>query len=144
MPEKVKEIPVLKIGVNNGNDRIYTKDAAKEIVLQYRKNIKDNRPMLGELQHPSYADGRSFNTVDLSKASHTVDDVYIKEDIVFADATFLQNVNGKTALSMLEHGFAVMRPRCVGTINENHEVEISSVIAFDIISAEDDSFKGLI
>ena len=144
MPEKVKEIPVLKIGVSNGNDRIYTRDAAKVIVAQYKKNLKDNKPMLGELQHPSYADGRSFDAIDLSKASHTIDKVYIKEDIVFADATFLQNQNGKTALSMLEHGFAVMRPRCIGTINANHEVEITSVIAFDIIGAEDDSFKGLI
>ena len=144
MPEKVKEIPVLKIGVSNGNDRIYTRDAAKEIVAQYKKNLKDNKPMLGELQHPSYTDGRSFDAIDLSKASHTIDKVYIKEDIVFADATFLQNQNGKTALSMLEHGFAVMRPRCIGTINANHEVEITSVIAFDIIGAEDDSFKGLI
>jgi hypothetical protein len=100
--------------------------------------------MLGELQHPSYAHGRSFDTVDLSKASHTIDKVYIKEDIVFADATFLQNQNGKTALSMLEHGFAVMRPRCIGTINADHEVEVKQVIAFDIIGAEDDSFKGLI
>ena len=144
MPEKIKEIPVLKIGVNNGNDRIYTKDSAREIVMQYTQNVKNNRPMLGELHHPRYADDGSFGAVDLSKASHTVDNVYIKNDIVFADATFLQNQNGKTALSMLEHGFAVMRPRCIGTVNENHEVEISSVIAFDIISADEDSFKGLI
>ena len=144
MPEKVKEIPVLKIGVSNGNDRIYTRDAAKEIVAQYKKNLKDNKPMLGELHHPSYADGRSFDAIDLSKASHTIDKVYIKEDIVFADATFLQNQNGKTALSMLEHGFAVMRPRCIGTINANHEVEVTAVIAFDIIGADGDSFKGLI
>lgn len=144
MPEKVKLIPVLKIGVSNGNDRIYTQDAAKEIVAHYKKNLKDNKLMLGELQHPSYGNGKSFDTVDLSKASHTIDDVYIKEDIVFADATFLNNKNGKTSLSMLENGFAVMRPRCIGTINANHEVEITAVIAFDIISTEDDSFKGLI
>jgi hypothetical protein len=144
MPEQVKLIPVIKIGVSNGNDRIYTKDAAKTIVQCYKDNLSKDRPMLGELQHLSYADGRSFNTVDLSKASHTIDDVYIKEDIVFADATFLNNKNGKTALSMLEHGFAVMRPRCIGSINDDHEVEIKQVIAFDIIGAEDDSFKGLI
>jgi hypothetical protein len=144
MPEQVKLIPILKIGVSNGNDRIYTKDAAREIVTQYRKNRNDNKPMLGELHHPSYADGGSFGVVDLSKASHTIDDVYIKEDIVFADATFLNNNNGKTALSMLEHGFAVMRPRCIGSVNEDHEVEIKQVIAFDIIGAEDDSFNGLI
>jgi hypothetical protein len=144
MPEQVKLIPVLKIGVSNGNDRIYTKDAAKEIVSQYRKTLNDNKPMFGELHYPSYVDGESFGAVDLSKASHTIDDVYIKEDIVFADATFLNNMNGKTALSMLEHGFAVMRPRCVGSINDDHEVEIKQVIAFDIIGAKDDSFKGLI
>ena len=144
MPEKVKLIPVLKIGVTNGNDRIYTKDTAKEIVTQYKKNIKDNKPMLGELQHPSYPDGGSFNVVDLSKVSHTIDKVYIKEDIVFADVTFLQNSNGRTALNMLEHGIAVMRPRCMGTINKDHEVEVSELISFDIILADNDSFKGLI
>jgi hypothetical protein len=144
MPEKVKEIPVLKIGVNNRNDRIYTRDTAKEMVAQCKKILKDNISMFGELQTPLYTDGRSFNTIDLSNASHTIDNVYIKDDVVFADATFLQNKNGKTALSMLEHGFAVMRPRCIGTINANHEVEITAVIAFDIIGAEGDSFKGLI
>ena len=144
MPEKVKQIPILKIGVSNGNDRIYTRDTAKEMVEQCKKILKGNNSMYGELQNPSYTDGGSFNTIDLSKASHTIDDVYIKEDIVFADATFLNNNNGKTALSMLEHGFAVMRPRCIGTINANHEVEITAVIAFDIIGAEGDSFKGLI
>lgn len=144
MPEKVKLIPILKIGVSNGNERIYTQDSAKEIVNHCRKNIKDNRPMFGELQHPSYVDGGCFNNIDLSKASHTIDDVYIKDDIVFADVTFLNNKNGKIALSMLENGFAVMRPRCIGSVNKDHEVEIAQVIAFDIIGKEDDSFKGLI
>jgi hypothetical protein len=144
MPEQVKQIPILKIGVSNSNERIYTKDSANAIIKSYKENVSKDRPMLGELHHPSYADGRSFNAVDLSKASHVIDDVYIKDDIVFADATFLQNTNGKTALSMIEHGFAVMRPRCIGTINADHEVEIKQVISFDVIGAEDDSFKGLI
>jgi hypothetical protein len=144
MPEQVKQIPVLKIGVSNGNERIYTRDAAKTIVQCYKDNLSKDRPMLGELQSPSYIDGGSFYNVDLSKASHTIDDVYIKDDIVFADVTFLQNQNGKTALSMLENGFGVMRPRCIGTINADHEVEITQVIAFDIIGSDDDSFKGLI
>ena len=134
--EKAGRVPVIKIGELNGNHRVYTKEAVDGMIKQFKEKINNGHQMFGELGYPENKD------VSLNRASHHVSDLYVEGNILYADIKILDNSNGKTALKMLEDGAGVLRPRAMGTVNEDRTVNIDQLISFDIISADDDAFKG--
>jgi hypothetical protein len=134
--EEAGRIPVIKIGELNGNHRIYTKDAVDGMIKQFKERVNNGHLMLGEL---GYAEDAN---ISLERASHQVNDLYVEGSVLYADIKMLNNSNGRTALKMLEDGVAVLRPRSIGTVNEDRTINIDQVISFDVISANDDAFKG--
>jgi hypothetical protein len=129
-------VPVIKIGELNGNYRVYTKDAVDGIIKQFKEHINNGNLMFGELGYPE-----NSNT-SLDRASHQVSDLYVDENILYADIKILDNSNGRIALKMLEDGAGVLRPRSIGTVNEDRTINIDRLISFDVISADNDAFKG--
>lgn len=135
--EKSGRVPVIKIGELNGNHRVYTKEAVDGMIKQFKEKVNNGIPMYGELGYPE-----NIN-VSLSRVSHYVKDLYVEGNVLYADVEFIKdNSNGRTALKMLEDGAGVLRPRSMGTVNEDRTVNIDQLISFDIISADDDAFKG--
>jgi len=135
--EKVKGVPVIKIGELNGNHRIYTKEAVDGMIKQFNEKIAKGIPMYGELGYPENID------ISLNRVSHHIKDLYVESNILYADVEFIKdNVNGRTALKMIEDGVGVLRPRSIGTVNEDRTINIERLISFDIISSDNDAFKG--
>lgn len=129
-------VPVIKIGELNGNHRVYTKEAVDGMIKQFKEKVNNGHQMFGELGYPK-------NTgVSLYQASHHVSDLYVEENVLYADIKIIDNSNGRTALKMLEDGAGVLRPRAMGTVNADRTVNIDQLISFDIISSDDDAFKG--
>jgi hypothetical protein len=135
--EKVGRVPVIKIDELNVNHRVYTKEAVDGMIKQFKERINNGIPMYGELGYPE-----NMN-VSFSRVSHHVKDLYVEGNVLYADVEFIKdNSNGRTALKMIEDGAGVLRPRAMGTVNEDRTVNIDQLISFDIISADDDAFKG--
>jgi hypothetical protein len=129
-------VPVIKIGELNGNHRVYTKEAVDGMIKQFKEQINKGNLMFGELGYPE-----NSNT-SLDRASHHVSDLYVEGNILYADIKILNNSNGRIALKMLEDGAGVLRPRSIGTVNEDRTINIDRLISFDVISAGNDAFKG--
>lgn len=134
--EKAGRVPVIKIGELNGNHRVYTKEAVDGMIKQFKERIKGGHQMFGELGYPENSN------ISLDRASHHVSDLYVEENILYADIKILDNSNGRIALKMLEDGAGVLRPRSIGTVNEDRTINIDQLISFDVISAGNDAFKG--
>ena len=133
--EKAGRVPVIKIGELNRNHMVYTKEAVDGMIKQFKEQINNGHQMLGELGYPENSN------ISLDKASHYVSDLYVDENILYADIKILDNSNGRIALKMLEDGDGVLRPRSVSTVNEDRTINIDRLISFDVISANDDAFK---
>jgi hypothetical protein len=106
------------------------------MIKQFKEKVNDGHQMFGELGYPENME------VSLNRASHHVSDLYVEGSVLYADIKILDNSNGKTALKMLVDGAGVLRPRAMGTVNEDRTVNIDQLISFDVISADDDAFKG--
>lgn len=135
--ETVKGIPILKVGVKNHNHRIYTSKNVQKIIKRF-KEIK--HVLFGEL---ILNDKKTSDDINLKNASHIVDNIYIQDNILYADIRLLDNVNGTIALSMLECGTGVLRTRLLASIKDKF-VNIEKLITLDVIREECDSFKGIL
>lgn len=134
--EKAGRVPVIKIGELNGNHRVYTRDAVDGMIKQFKERINNGHQMFGELGYPE------TSNISLDRASHQISDLYVEENILYADIKILDNSNGRIALKMLEDGAGVLRPRSIGSVNEDRTINIDRLISFDVISANDDAFRG--
>lgn len=137
----VKKTPVLKIGVKNLNDRIYTKEEVEKIVDQFNKKV-EKMPFYGQVGYPD-----AFNT-SIKNISHHTTNLVIEGDTLYADVNGMHIQANQSiidfAMEQLKNGGAVLRPRSSGIVKPDGTVEIAQLFAFDIIPASEDSFKGII
>ena len=142
----------------NLNGRVYSPEVLQDMMNQF----ENNKPMFGELGMPSES------IVSLKNASHKITSMRIERSrlprknkkllkkkglyenwknnnisSLIGEIEFLDTPNGELAKKMFESQFVVVRPRGIGNL-VNGNVEDYSLISFDIINKEDDSFKGLI
>ena len=139
--KRVKKTPVLKIGVKNLNDRIYTKETVEKMIDQFNEKIK-TFPFYGQLGHPD-----NFE-IWIKNISHQTTNLEIDGDILYADVKGMRIPANQRiidfGMEQLKNGGAVLRPRSSGTVNPDGTVVIENLFAFDIIPAHEDSFKGII
>lgn len=136
---KISE-PVLYYDKKNLNNRIYSKKCAENIVEQFneRKNS-----FYGELGHPERRE------ILLNNVSHKIIELYLNEENQTIEGTFelLDTKNGNLIKDVLLNNkfndMFCIRPRGIGNINENGEVEKYSLYTFDIIPKEIDAFKNI-
>lgn len=100
----------------NKNGRIYKKEI-------YEKAIKDNeqmlneKRMLGEIGHPSYAQ------INLAEASHVITKLFMEGDILMGEAEVLDTPKGKILKALLESGVKVgISTRAVGSVVKNGNI----------------------
>jgi len=142
----------------NLNGRTYSPELLSDMVRQFE--IK--KPMFGELGMPSES------VVSLKNASHIITSMRVERQrlsrknkkllkkkgqyenwknnnvrTLFGTIELLDTEAGKLAKKMFEDKTAVVRPRGIGNVNGG-EIQDYSLISFDVIHKDDDSFKGLI
>lgn len=127
-----KQILIPYLEKMNLNNRIYTKEAAQKIVDMFNSR---SMPGFGQIGYP---DGSSFD-VSLTKASHFFKNLKLENDQVVGDLEILKTDEGEKLKSMLKQG--VFRPRIIGTVNENNEVIVEKIIAFDFVMKDTDAFN---
>ena len=93
--------------------------------------------MFGELGYP---DERTFTFMD--NVSHQVTELHTEGDTLFAELTVLDTPKGEELKTMIDD--VVFRPRMLGHIQDDLTVKIDTLISFDAINREDDSYKNLI
>jgi len=152
-------------GQKNLNGRIYTKECAEKMVADFNMKKQgladapkgstggvgpDNQwfqcdTMLGQLGYP-----KESNFTDLANVSHEVEEIHLDEKnrTVAGTIRILETPAGetvKTIIDKIKEGSNTglyCRPRSIGSVNENDEVEIEQVISFDLV-AESDSFANI-
>lgn len=144
----------------NLNGRIYS----EEVLLDIKKSFDKNKPLYGEI-------GFSEESITSFKsASHKINSLKLsnkrlprklkkelkkqgvyknwvyskKNNILFAEIEILKTPSGEIARKMIDNDLGVIRPRGFGNIGINGNVENYSLISFDIIDKNEDSFKNLI
>lgn len=141
----------------NLNGRVYSTEVLQDMLKQF----ENNKPMLGELGM------QSDSIVSLKNTSHIMTSMRIERSrltrkkkkmlkkqglyqkwknngrILFGTIELLDTEAGKLAKKMFEDKTAVVRSRGIGNVNDG-KIENYSLISFDIINKNDDSFSGII
>jgi hypothetical protein len=135
MSNRVTLIYVDKVNLNG---RVYNEETAKKIVSDFSE-----KKAFGEFVRDGDQTQLS-DVISISNMSHYISEiVYEKEKgIVSGNLTLLQTPVGEYCKSLLSTGKYVVRSRGIGTVEESGIVKIDKIIAFDIISAENDSFAN--
>ena len=124
----------------NLNGRIYTKEAVENIVEQFNKKTEEEK-FLGELGYPQ----DDFTGINIGNISHEVESIHLNEEDKTLVGTFkiLNTPKGEIVKELLKNNVGIScRPRGVGNINENKEVEDFQLLSFDIVTGPD-SFANI-
>jgi len=139
--KEVKKTPVLRIGIKNLNDRIYTRETVEKMVEKFNEKI-EKIPFYGQVGHPDTFD------ITLRNISHHTTKLEIEEDILYADVKSMRiPINQDLinfAMEQLKNGSAILSPRSSGVMKPDGTVDIKELFAFDIIPASEAAFKGII
>ena len=144
MSENKKSIdgwhPVIFFGKKNLNGRVYTEDSINEEAMTNMKKKINDKTAYGELGH-----AESSIEVHMNNISHAIEDVVVKNDIMFAKIKSISTLAGDKlkVLTELDSESIVFRPRTIGNVNEDGIVSIKKLISFDAVNAMDDSFKEM-
>ena len=128
---------ILKSNTVNLNGRMYTDECLEQMVTQFKQKTSDGVPMFGELGYPESTDFTSLHEV-----SHQVENLHVEGDTLFAEIKILDTPKGKELKTILD-GVA-FRPRMIGHVHEDNTVSVDTLISFDAIPKETDSYKDIL
>lgn len=144
MSKNKHRVPLLIKNVRNLNGRIYTDKSVNEITAAFNTKKDKGHTVLGEMGHPESFE-TSLSNVVIHTESLELDE---SNDILYGNVVTMDNKSLKLSKDdisdMIESGTVVVRARCRGNIDEQGNVTISKLFAFDLILAETDAFKNLI
>lgn len=138
MKTVILQTPLLYYDVENLNGRIYPKKVVEEIV----ENFQKEEPLIGQFGYPSED---TFGKIDLEHASHEIVDIYINEDkkALMGMVKILHTPMGDVVTQLLDADKVCFRPRGVGEVNENKEIENYTLITFDAVAKNTDAFGNI-
>lgn len=115
--------------VKNGNGRVYPHDEISRCVDYINEQIKNNIPMMGELNHPEHL------SIDLERVSHAITEIRMDGDDAVGKAMILtKHPMGKIAEAIMEHGLPLgVSSRGTGDVVEG-VVNGFDFIALDIVA----------
>ena len=126
---------LLRVNEVNQNGRMYTKEAVKQMIEDFERNRDRVGAFYGQM---GMNEGMDIN---LSKISHTVDELHFDGDRLYGEIKILDTDAGKKLKPLIEEGQVVFRSRSIGTVNEDGMVEVKKLISFDAIPSWEDAFK---
>jgi hypothetical protein len=137
-PPKIQFTKVLiPLNIKNKNGRIYTKENLEEHVQDFLIRKNNVGVIYGEMDHPD-----SFN-INLSRVSHTIDDIWFENNNLMGKITILNTLWGKEAQELIKDGIPLeARPRSSGTVDSNGYVHLKKLHTFDLIDQQNDAFFG--
>ncbi len=128
-----KVVSVIYANVINGNDRIYTTNVCDIIIKDFYKIKNSNGVVFGELDHPD-----SFE-ISMNNISHTVNDMWIENNILMAEITILNTEKGKLLEEQYEN--MVFSSRSAGAVDPlTKQVIIQNFLTIDAIDCEKDAY----
>lgn len=130
-------VPLLKADEANLNGYMYTEDAIKNAIEDYKKKI-DEGQSFGELGYPD----TDASIPDISRISHKVTEVEMNDKILFGKIEILDTAKGNDLKKIIDD--VVFRPRSLGHVNEDGTVTIEKIISFDAILKDTDSYKDIL
>lgn len=132
---------LLKIGVKNLNERIYTEEAVNEMVNQFMEKKNSIGVFFGQMGFPEDME------INLSRVSHDVERIWVENNILYGEIRVLDTPEGekiKNIMSGIEDRPIVFRSRSAGTVNEDGTVNIQKLLSFDAIPKDQDPYKDII
>jgi hypothetical protein len=122
----------------NGNNRIYKKENVD--VTAYQDKLERGN-WFGEF---CFYDEQPNNEVNLKNVSHKIEKIEKTDEGIIGTINLLETEKGLLALKLLDDGAKLsIRPRSIGTVDENGVVTIKEIISFDIIDNWNDAFNPL-
>ena len=130
MKEVIKTF--IPFGVKNKNNRIYIKD---DVELHIQKFL-DSRPKFG-----TFMDLAESGSIDISKISHSIDDIWVKNEKLIGKITILDTPYGKILQKLYDNDdYFSLRPMSLGTVDSDCFVTINELISFNIVTMENDAY----
>tara|TARA_B100000287_G_scaffold289488_1_gene272771 strand:+ start:389 stop:988 length:600 start_codon:yes stop_codon:yes gene_type:complete len=123
---------IQQAGIENGNGRIYPREALMKEIQSYKQLCKERRA-LGELDHPD------DSVINLKNVSHLMVDVWTQGDKVFGKAEVLDTPSGRILKDLINAGVKLgISSRGLGTLEEKNGKKMVKddfqLICFDIVS----------
>lgn len=126
---------LIPLNVKNKNGRIYTRENLESHVQDFLSRKKSIGVTYGEMDHPDTFD------INLSRVSHTIDDIWFKNNKLMGKVTLLDTYYGKIAQELIKDGIILeVRPRSAGTVDSNGYVHLKKLFTFDLIEQQNDAF----
>ena len=97
MSKNIKEVLVETLGVPNRNGRIYS----EAVISGEIEKFNAKAPVIGEFGSPT---GDEHFSINLSRASHLIHELKIKDDKIYADVQILSTPMGKQAEQLINSG----------------------------------------
>ena len=126
---------LLRVNEVNQNGRMYTKEAVKQMIEDFERNRDRVGVFYGQMGMNEGTD------INLSKISHTIDELHFDGDRLYGEIKILDTDAGKKLKPLIEEGQVVFRSRSIGSVNEDGTVEVKKLISFDAIPSWEDAFK---
>jgi len=99
----------IPFGIKNKNNRIYTKDDVERHIQKFL----DSRPKFG-----TFMDLAESGSIDISKISHSIDDIWIKNEKLIGKITILDTPYGKILQTLYESDeYFGVRPTSLGSVD---------------------------
>lgn len=134
-PQKPGQITTTKVliplNVPSKNGRIYTKENLQDAVDEFKARKKSIGVIYGEI------DPRTLDT-SLSRVSHTVEDIWFdNNNKLMGEIRVINTYSGKEMQILIDSGIDLaVRPRILGSIDDNGYVIVERLYTFDFISTE--------
>ena len=119
-----KVVKIVDLDTPNKNGRIYTKQTMEEAIE------KAKLPMIGLLGMPE------GSSVQLTRASHAVEQLYIKDGAVFAKVSVLKTPAGQVVEQLLNEDKVAFRLAGVGNVADDGTVTNFSITTVSAVDPE--------
>jgi len=130
----------------NLNNRTYTEDSIDENIINDYKLKIENKTALGELLHTdknNLVERNDFGSIALKYVSHKITKIKVFKSKIKGEIEILATPSGKILSELIDKDYVVIRPRCIGHVDENGIAKVTDIISFDAVDASNDSFINI-
>lgn len=128
--EGVYRFPVTMANVVNQNGRLFTKEALEKAIAKYMQ-LPDR---FGEIITPAMSSPLDMPMqINVEFVSHHIDNIFMEDNVVYADLRVLGTEHGKKLKEMLENGEEIyVCARGTGYVSDQNIVDPYDLVAIDM------------
>lgn len=126
------EYKVLNIGKSDMNNNIYPPEEVKKAVNDYKKRIASSEPTFGE-----FGKGGNNVHIDISRVSHEITDIYIKDNSVYCTINILNTNLGQILKNLKNSDISFgLTSIMLGKLGENNTMRDMKFIKFNAVPSD--------